>query len=99
MAACRSACGDRGLERDALSRRCGRQPSGASHSDPGGGLRRTANVLIFVVAGALMLLKIPGVENVGASLLASAGLAGIIVGMAARPAVSNLLAGLQLALT
>jgi hypothetical protein len=64
-----------------------------------GVLRRTANVLIFVVAGALMLLKIPGVENVGASLLASAGLAGIIVGMAARPAVSNLLAGLQLALT
>jgi small-conductance mechanosensitive channel len=64
-----------------------------------GVLRRTANVLIIVVAAALMLLKIPGVENVGASLLASAGLAGIIVGMAARPAVANVLAGLQLALT
>jgi hypothetical protein len=34
-----------------------------------------------------MLLKIPGVENVGASLLGR--LAGIIVGMAARPAVST----------
>lgn len=62
-------------------------------------LRRIAVALIALIAGALMLLQIPGVENVGASLLASAGLAGIVVGLAARPAVGNLLAGLQLALT
>jgi small-conductance mechanosensitive channel len=62
-------------------------------------LRRTATALIALVASALVLLQIPGIENVGASLLASAGLAGIVVGLAARPAVGNLLAGLQLALT
>jgi len=61
--------------------------------------RRTATTIIAGLALALILMKIPGVENVGASLLASAGIAGIVVGMAARPALSNLLAGLQLALT
>ncbi len=62
-------------------------------------LKRSATIVVLVVAGALILLKIPGVENVGASLLASAGLAGIVVGLAARPTVTNLLAGVQLALT
>jgi small-conductance mechanosensitive channel len=62
-------------------------------------LKRTATVVILIVAGALMLMKIPGIEGLGVSLLASAGLAGIVVGMAARPTLSNLLAGLQLALT
>lgn len=62
-------------------------------------LRRIATAVIALIASALMLLQIPGIETVGASLLASAGLAGIVVGLAARPAVGNLLAGLQLALT
>jgi small-conductance mechanosensitive channel len=62
-------------------------------------LRRSATALIALIASALILLQIPGIETVGASLLASAGLAGIVVGLAARPAVGNLLAGLQLALT
>jgi len=61
--------------------------------------QRIAGVIVCVIAGALVLMKVPGVENVGASLLASAGIAGIIVGVAARPALSNLLAGLQIALT
>src|SRR5690606_9134491 len=55
--------------------------------------------VIAVVAGALILMKVPGAENVGASLLASAGIAGLIVGAASRPALSNLIAGLQIALT
>ena len=38
-------------------------------------------------------------QKIGASLLASAGIAGIIVGIAARPLLGNLLAGLQIALT
>ncbi len=62
-------------------------------------LRRSATLVVVVVAGALILMRIPGIENVGASLLASAGLAGIVIGIAARPTVANLLAGLQLALT
>jgi small-conductance mechanosensitive channel len=39
------------------------------------------------------------VRNLGASLLASAGIAGLVVGIAARPILGNLLAGLQIALT
>jgi small-conductance mechanosensitive channel len=62
-------------------------------------LRRSVTLIVVVIAGALVLMQFPGVENVGASLLASAGLAGIVIGIAARPTVANLLAGLQLALT
>jgi small-conductance mechanosensitive channel len=61
--------------------------------------RRIAAFIVGGIATALILMKIPGVENVGASLLASAGIAGVIVGVAARPVLSNLLAGLQIALT
>lgn len=62
-------------------------------------LQRSATLVVVVVAAALALMQIPGIERVGASLLASAGLAGIAVGLAARPTLTNLLAGLQLALT
>ncbi len=62
-------------------------------------LQRSASLVVVVVAAALVLMQFPGIENVGASLLASAGVAGLAVGLAARPALTNLLAGLQLALT
>ncbi len=62
-------------------------------------LRRSATVVVVVIASALVLMQFPGVEDLGTSLLASAGLAGIVIGIAARPAVANLLAGLQLAMT
>ena len=54
-------------------------------------------IILFGVAGALMTF--PGVRQIGASLLASAGLAGIVVGFAARPVLGNLIAGLQIALS
>jgi small-conductance mechanosensitive channel len=62
-------------------------------------LRRIANVIIIVVTAGLMLMTIPAVRHLGVSLFASAGIAGIVVGMAARPALANLIAGLQIALT
>ena len=62
-------------------------------------LRRIANVVIVVVTAGLMLMTVPAVRHLGVSLFASAGIAGIVVGMAARPALSNLIAGLQVALT
>lgn len=62
-------------------------------------LRRIAVALILVIALAAMLMTFPNIRNVGASLFASAGVAGLIAGLAARPALSNLIAGLQLALT
>jgi small-conductance mechanosensitive channel len=45
-----------------------------------------------------MLMTFPGARQVGASLLASAGVIGLVVGLAAKPVFSNLIAGLQIAL-
>ena len=55
-------------------------------------------VVIFITVG-LMLLAIPGVREIGVTLVASAGLAGLAVGAAAQPALKSLIAGLQMALT
>jgi small-conductance mechanosensitive channel len=62
-------------------------------------LRRVLIAGIVLVAIAIMLLTLPGGEGVGASLLASLGVAGLVFGMAAGPVLSNLLAGVQIALT
>jgi small-conductance mechanosensitive channel len=62
-------------------------------------LRRSANVLILVATVALALMTIPGVKQVGVSLLAAGGAAGIILGLALQPVLSNILAGVQLAFT
>jgi len=62
-------------------------------------LRRTAAALVIIVAAAVMLMTFPRVKELGASLLASAGLAGLAVGFAARPVLQNLIAGVQIALT
>lgn len=64
-----------------------------------GVLRRVASVLIVILGAGLALMTFPEVRQLGASLLASAGLAGIVLGFAARPVLENLIAGVQLALT
>ena len=46
-----------------------------------------------------MLLSIPGVRDIGVTLMASAGLAALAVGAAAQPALKSLIAGIQMALT
>jgi small-conductance mechanosensitive channel len=61
--------------------------------------RRLALAAGVVMTAGFVLTAIPAVRAVGLSLFASAGVAGIVIGIAARPAVSNLIAGLQLALT
>ena len=61
-------------------------------------LVRTASFAVVVTGLALMLMTFPGARQFGASLLASAGVIGIVAGIAARPVFSNLIAGLQLAL-
>ncbi|MBW8783219.1 MAG: mechanosensitive ion channel [Novosphingobium sp.] len=60
--------------------------------------RTIAFVIVFVTI-ALMLFAIPGVRNIGATLMASAGLAGLAIGAAAQPALKSLIAGMQIALT
>jgi small-conductance mechanosensitive channel len=44
-------------------------------------------------------MTFPGLRQIGASLLASAGVVGVVAGIAARPVFGNLIAGLQIALT
>lgn len=61
-------------------------------------LSRSAMVLVGLAGAAMALMTFPGARQLGASLLASAGVLGIIGGIAARPVFSNLIAGLQLAL-
>ncbi|HET7925136.1 MAG TPA: mechanosensitive ion channel domain-containing protein [Rhodanobacteraceae bacterium] len=55
--------------------------------------------LIALVGAAAMLMTFPGARQIGASLLASAGLVGLVAGIAARPVLGNLLAGVQIALS
>lgn len=62
-------------------------------------LNRLATFVIVFVTVGLMLLSIPGVRNIGVTLVASAGLAGLAVGAAAQPALKSLIAGIQMALT
>lgn len=61
-------------------------------------LRRTINILIFLVTTGFALMSFSSVRQFGISLFASAGVAGLAVGLAARPLLSNLIAGVQIAL-
>jgi len=62
-------------------------------------LARSATVLIVLVGGGAALMTLPGLRQIGTSLLASAGVAGLVVGFAAKPVLGNLLAGMQIAVT
>jgi hypothetical protein len=55
-------------------------------------------VLVIIAGTAMALMTFPGARQLGASLLASAGVIGLVAGIAARPVFSNLISGLQLAL-
>lgn len=61
-------------------------------------LARSVMAVLIVAGAGLALGTLPQLRQIGTSLLASAGLVGLAAGLAARPALSNLLAGLQLAL-
>jgi small-conductance mechanosensitive channel len=61
-------------------------------------LARIASGTALVAGLAFILMSFPRARQFGASLLASAGVAGLVVGIAARSVFSNLLAGLQIAL-
>ncbi|MEX5709000.1 mechanosensitive ion channel domain-containing protein [Parafrankia sp. FMc6] len=62
-------------------------------------LRRITVVVITVIAVASMLMTFPNVRVAGASIVASAGVVGIIAGLAAQTSLANVFAGLQLAFT
>lgn len=60
---------------------------------------RVIQALIVAVTVGAMLWTVPALRDVGAGLLASAGLVGVIVGIAAQSTLGNLFAGLQIAFT
>jgi small-conductance mechanosensitive channel len=55
--------------------------------------------IIIVIATAVALMLFDGVRNIGISLFASAGVAGLIIGLSAQKALGSILAGLQIAIT
>ena len=62
-------------------------------------LRRVVDTLLIIVIVGAALMTFEPVRQYGVSLFASAGVAGLVVGLAARPVLSNLIAGIQLAVT
>ncbi len=62
-------------------------------------LSRVVIFTIVLIGGASALMTLPSLRSLGASMLASAGIAGLAAGFAAKPVLGNLLAGLQIAFT
>ncbi|MBF6173972.1 mechanosensitive ion channel family protein [Nocardia blacklockiae] len=59
--------------------------------------RIVTSVLAVTTAAVVMLLLFPSLRTLGTSLLASAGIIGIIAGVAAQSTLGNIMAGLQIA--
>jgi small-conductance mechanosensitive channel len=62
-------------------------------------IRKVIIIVVAIVALAFILLQFEQVRQVGTGLLASAGVAGILIGVAAQKSIANLLAGFQIAFT
>ena len=59
-------------------------------------IRRIINSSIYFFAIIFFLLQFEAVRNIGTGLLASAGVAGIIIGMAAQNTLSNIMGGIYI---
>jgi len=62
-------------------------------------LHRVTVTLVAIVTIAVMLMTFPAIKHIGMSILASAGLAGLVVGVAMKDTLANLIAGVQIAIT
>ncbi|WP_084490671.1 mechanosensitive ion channel family protein [Asaia astilbis] len=62
-------------------------------------LRRLIEITVGVITVGAALMVFESVRQYGVSLFASAGAASLVVGLSARPALSNLIAGIQIAIT
>lgn len=60
-------------------------------------LRRITYLAIYFLAAMLILFQIPAIRSVATTLLATAGVLGIIAGLAAQTTLSNLIAGISIA--
>ncbi len=62
-------------------------------------MNKIITVIIITLALAAVLMNFQKFRELGTGILASAGIAGIIIGFAAQKTLSNLLAGIQIAIT
>ena len=62
-------------------------------------LEKVVVTLIIIIAIGLILLSFDGIRKIGVGLFASAGVAGIIIGLSAQKVFGALLAGIQIAIT
>lgn len=60
-------------------------------------IQRVVTAIVATVAVGAMLLTFPAMRTFGTSMLASAGVLGIVAGVAAQSTLGNLFAGLQIA--
>ncbi|WP_432410755.1 mechanosensitive ion channel family protein [Rasiella sp. SM2506] len=61
--------------------------------------RRIVTFLIVVIGGYFIISQFRALEKVGISILASAGVATVVLGIAAQNTLGNIFAGLQIAIT
>jgi small-conductance mechanosensitive channel len=62
-------------------------------------LRRLIIIVVVIIAVASILMMFPKVRQLGTAILASAGIIGIVVGLAAQKTIGTFIAGLQIAFT
>lgn len=62
-------------------------------------LRKVVSIVVLVVGSSLVLLQFEMLRTIGTSVLASAGVVGLVIGLAAQRTIGNLLAGVQLSIT
>ena len=62
-------------------------------------IRKIVVAAVIVVAAGSILMLFDPVRQFGTSILASAGIAGVVLGFAAQKTLGNVLAGIQIALT
>ncbi|MFA5334760.1 MAG: mechanosensitive ion channel domain-containing protein [Candidatus Omnitrophota bacterium] len=55
-------------------------------------------VVIVILTASFILMSFPHVRHIGVSMLASAGIVGVVVGFAAQKTLGNLIAGIQIAI-
>ncbi|WBL27134.1 mechanosensitive ion channel family protein [Zunongwangia sp. HGR-M22] len=61
--------------------------------------RRVATFIVIIVGASIVLSQFRSLEKLGISLLASAGVATVILGIAAQSTLGNIIAGIQIAIT
>ncbi|HUW20309.1 MAG TPA: mechanosensitive ion channel domain-containing protein [Sedimentisphaerales bacterium] len=62
-------------------------------------IKRIVTVVIIILALGTILMTFPKVRQLGTTILASAGIIGLVVGMAAQRTIGTFIAGLQIAIT